>query len=115
MVNGDDQGEEADKEKGGTQNLRWADCEEDEGERQGAAEGEWHKSRKEQGIMWLDGSDEEQEGHGGSTGGERCEVCGRVEMWGEESEEQEERGGQGGEGARQKMPSEEDEEEVSGP
>ena len=30
-----------------------------------------HKSRKEQGIMWLDGSDEEQEGYEGSTGGER--------------------------------------------
>ena len=111
MVNGDDEGEEADEEMGGTRNLRWADCEEEEGERQGAAEGEWHKSRKEQGIMWLDGSDEEREGHGGSTGGERCEVCGRVEVWSEESEEQEERGGQGGEGARQKMPSEEDEED----
>ena len=111
MVNGNDEGEEADEEKGGTRNLRWADCEEEEGERQGAAEGEWHKSRKEQVIMWLDGSDEEREGHGGSTGGERCEVCGRVEVWSEESEEQEERGGQGGEGARQKMPSEEDEED----
>ena len=111
MVNGDDQGEEADKEKGGTRNLRWADCEEEEGEGQGAAEGEWYKSRKEQSIMWLNGSDEEREGHGGSTGGERCEVCGRVEVWSEESEEQEERGGQGGEGARQKMPSEEDEED----
>ena len=111
MVNGDDEGEEADEEKGGTRNLRWADCEEEEGARQGAAEGEWHKSRKEQGIMWLDGSDEEQEGHGGSTRGERCEVCGRVEVWSEESEEQEERGGQGGKGARQKMPSEEDEED----
>ena len=110
MVNGDDEGEEADEEKGGTRNLRWADCEE-EGARQGAAEGEWHKSRKEQGIMWLDGGDEEWEGHGGSTGGERCEVCGRVEVWSEESEEQEERGGQGGKGARQKMPSEEDEED----
>ena len=97
MVNGDDEGEEADEEKGGTRNLRWADCEE-EGARQGAAEGEWHKSRKEQGIMWLDGGDEEWEGHGGSTGGERCEVCGRVEVWSEESEEQEERGGQGGKG-----------------
>ena len=61
MVNGNDEGEEADEEKGGTRNLRWADCEEEEGERQGAAEGEWHKSRKEQGIMWLDGSDEERE------------------------------------------------------
>ena len=30
MVNGDDEGEEADKEKGGTRNLRWADCEEEE-------------------------------------------------------------------------------------
>ena len=110
MVNGDDEGEEADEEKGGTRNLRWADCEE-EGAGQGAAEGEWHKSRKEQGIMWLDGGDEEWEGHGGSTGGERCEVCGRVEMWSEESEEQAERGGQGGKGARQKMPSEEDEED----
>ena len=103
--------EEADEEMGGTRNLRWADCEEEEGARQGAAEGEWHKARKEQGIMWLDGSDEEREGHGGSTGGERCEVCGRVEVWNEESEEQEERGGQGGKGARQKMPSEEDEED----
>ena len=111
MVNGDDEGEEADEEKGGTRNLRWVDCEEEEGARQGAAEGEWHKSRKEQGIMWLDGSDEEREGHGGSTGGERCEVCGRVEVWSEENEEQEERGGQGGKGARQKMPSEEDEED----
>ena len=36
MVNGDDEGEEADKEKGGTRNLRWADCEEEEGVRQGA-------------------------------------------------------------------------------
>ena len=99
MVNGDDEGGEADEGKGGTRNLRWADCE--EGARQGAAEGEWHKSRKEQGIMWLDGSDEEREGHGGSTGDERCEVCGQVE----------ERGGQGGKGARQKMPREEDEED----
>ena len=47
----------------------------------------------------------------GSAGGERCEVCGRVEVWSEESEEQEERGGQGGKGARQKMPSEEDQED----
>ena len=85
LVNGDDEGEEADEEKGGTRKLRWADCEEEEvGARQGAAEGEWHKARKEQGIMWLDGSDEEQEGHGGSAGGERCEVCGRVEVWSEE-------------------------------
>ena len=43
--------------------------------------------------MWLDDSYEEQEGHEGSTGGDRCEVCGRVEVWSEESEEQEERGG----------------------
>ena len=51
MVNGDDEREEADEEMGGTRNLRWADCEEEEGgARQGAAEGEWHKSRKEQGI-----------------------------------------------------------------
>ena len=64
MVNGDDEGEEADEEKGGTRKLRWADCEE-EGARQGAVEGEWHKARKEQGIMCLDGSDEEQEGHCG--------------------------------------------------
>ena len=62
---------------------------------QGAAEGEWHKASKEQGIMWLDGSDEEQEGHEGSAGGERCEVCGRVEVWSEESEEQGGRGEQG--------------------
>ena len=45
MVNEDDEGDEADEEKGGTRNLRWADC-----------------------------SDEEWEGHGGSTGGDRCEV-----------------------------------------
>ena len=96
MVNGDDEGEEADKEKGGTRNLRWADCEEEEGARQGAAEGEWHKSRKEQGVMWLDGSDEEQEGYEGSAGGERCEVCGRVEVWSEECKEQKGRGEQGG-------------------
>ena len=56
--------------------------------------------------MWLDGSDEEQDE--GSARGERCEVCGRVEVWSEESEEQKERRGQGGEGVRQKMPSEED-------
>ena len=31
MVNGDDEGEEADEEMGGTRNLRWADCEEEEG------------------------------------------------------------------------------------
>ena len=61
--------------------------------------------------MWVDGSDEEQEGRGGSAGGERSEVCGRVEVWSEEIEEQEERGGQGGKGARRKMPSEEDEED----
>ena len=61
MVNGYDEGEEADEEKeGGTRKLRWADCEEEVGARQGVAEGEWHKARKEQGIMWLDGSDEEQ-------------------------------------------------------
>ena len=96
----------------GTRKLRWADCEEEEeGARQGAAEGEWHKARKEQGIIWLDGSYEDQEGHEGSAGGERCEVCGQLEVWSEESEEQEERGGQGGEGVRQKMPSEEDEED----
>ena len=82
--------EEAVEEKEGTRKLRWADCEEEEGARQGAAEGEWHKARKEQGIMWLDGSYEEQEGHEGSAGGERCEVCGRLEAWSEESEEQEE-------------------------
>ena len=83
--------EEAVEEKEGTRKLRWADCEEEEeGMRQGAAEGEWHQARKEQGIMWLDGSYEEQEGHEGSAGGERCEVCGRVEVWSEESEEQEE-------------------------
>ena len=88
--------EEAVEDKEGTRTLRWADCEEEEeeeGARQGAAEGEWHKARKEQGIMWLDDSYEEQEGHEGSTGGDRCEVCGRVEVWSEESEEQEERGG----------------------
>ena len=88
--------EEAVEDKEGTRKLRWADCE--EGARQGAAEGEWHKARKEQGIMWLDGSDEEQEGHEGSAGGERCEVCGRVEVWSEESEEQEGRGEQGEQG-----------------
>ena len=75
-------GDKGGKGHEGTRNLRWADCEE-EGARQGAAEGEWHKSRKEQGVMWLDGSDEEREGHGGSTEGERCEVCGRVEVWSE--------------------------------
>ena len=31
MVNGDDEGEEADEEKEGTRKLRWADCEEEEG------------------------------------------------------------------------------------
>ena len=105
-------GDKGGKGHEGTRKLRWADCEEEEeGVRQGAAEGEWHKARKEQGIIWLDGSYEDQEGHEGSAGGERCEVCGQLEVWSEESEEQEERGGQGGEGARQKMPSEEDEEE----
>ena len=44
----------------GTRKLRWADCDEEVGARQGVAEGDWHKARKEQGIMWLDGSDEEQ-------------------------------------------------------
>ena len=110
-------GDKGGKGHEGTRKLRWADCEEEEeGARQGAAEGEWHKARKEQGIIWLDGSDEDQEGHEGSAGGERCEVCGRLEVWSEEvwseeSEEQEERGGQGGEGARQKMLSEKDEED----
>ena len=69
---------------------RWADSEEEAEEvRQGAAEGEWHKARKEQGIMWLDGSDKEQDGQEGSARGrgERCEVCGRVEVWSEVSEE----------------------------
>ena len=31
MVNGEDEGEEADEEKGGTQKLRWEDCEEEVG------------------------------------------------------------------------------------
>ena len=101
VVNGDDEGEEAGEEKEGTRKLIRADCEEEEeeGARQGAAEGEWHKARNEQGIMWLDGSDEEQEGHEGSAGGERCEVCGRVEVWSEVSEEEGrgEQGEQGGE------------------
>ena len=75
IVNGDDEGEEADEEKEGTRKPRWADCEEEEEEaRQGAAEGERHKARKEQGIMWLDDSDEEQEGQEGSAGGERREA-----------------------------------------
>ena len=39
MVNGDDEGEEADEEKGGTRKLRWADCEEEAGARQGVARG----------------------------------------------------------------------------
>ena len=54
--------------------------------------------------MWLDCSDEEQEGQEEAAGerGERCEVwkdrvSGRVEMWSEESEEQ---GGQRGRGER---------------
>ena len=84
--------EEAVEEKEGTRKLRWADCEEEEGARQGAAEGEWHKARKEQGIVWLDGSYEEQEGHEGLAGGERCGVCGRVEVWSGECKEQEGRG-----------------------
>ena len=54
-------GEDGGKGHEGTRRLRWADCEEEEeGARQGAAEEEWHKARKEQGIMWLDGSYEEQ-------------------------------------------------------
>ena len=77
--------QEAAEEKEGTRKLRWADCEDEEGVRQGAAEGEWHKARKEQGIMWLDGSYEEQEGHEGSARGVRC-----VDEWVEESEDQEE-------------------------
>ena len=105
-------GDKGGKGHEGTRKLRWADCEEEEeGARQGAAEGEWHEAKKEQGIIWLDGSYGDQDGHEGSAGGERCEVCGRLEVWSEESEEQEERGGQGGEGVRQKMPSEEDEED----
>ena len=88
-------GEDGGKGYEGTRKPRWADYEEEERARQGAAEGEWYKARKEQGIMWLDGSYEEQEGHEGSAGGERCEVCGQLEVWSEESEEQEERGGQG--------------------
>ena len=44
---------EAVEEKEGTRKLRWADCEEEEGARQGVTEGEWHKARKEQGIVWL--------------------------------------------------------------
>ena len=76
-------GDKGGKGHEGTRKLRWADCEEEEeGARQGAAEGEWHKARKEQGIIWLDGSDEDQEGHEGSAGGERCEVCGRLRRCG---------------------------------
>ena len=67
-------GEDGGKGHEGTRRLRWADCEEEEGARQGAAEGEWHRARREQGIMWLDGSYEEQEGHEGSAGGERCDI-----------------------------------------
>ena len=92
----------------GTRKLRWADCEEEVGARQGVAEEEWHKARKEQGIMWLDGSDEEQEGREGSAGGERCEVCGRVEVWSEEQEE--EKRGQGK--SKQEEQEEEKQEEV---
>ena len=55
-------------------------------------------------VEMMQKEDEEQEAHKGSARSERCEVCGRVEVW---CEEQEERRGQGGEGARQKMPSEE--------
>ena len=77
--------EEAVEEKEGTRKLRWADCEEEEGARQGVTEGEWHKARKEQGIMWLDGSDEEPERHEGSAGGERPgEARGEKEMKEEE-------------------------------
>ena len=46
MVNGDDEGEEADEEKKATRKPRWADCEEEEEARRGAAEGEWHKARR---------------------------------------------------------------------
>ena len=103
-------GDKGGKGHEGTRNLRWADCEE-EGARQGAAEGEWHKSRKEQGVMWLDGSDENGKDMEDQlkVRGVRC-----VDEWrcgARESEEQEERGGPGGEGARQKMLSEEDEED----
>ena len=75
--------EEADKEKESTREPRWADSEE---------EGE-EEARKEQ----YGGSDEDQEGHERSAGGrgERCEVCGRVEVWSEESGEQEGRGERG--------------------
>ena len=46
MVNGDDEKEEADEEKGGTRKLRWADCEEVAGARQGAAEGGGAEGKK---------------------------------------------------------------------
>ena len=40
-------GDKGGKGHEGTRKLRWADCEEEEeGARQGAAEGEWHKARK---------------------------------------------------------------------
>ena len=96
MMKGDDEGEE-DEEKKGTRRPRWADWDGEEEARQGTSEGKWHKARKEQGIIWLDGSDEEHEGQEGSAGGrgERCEVrnervSGRVEVWNEENEESKE-------------------------
>ena len=46
-------GEVGGKGHEGTRKLRWADCEEEEEGARGAAEGEWHKARKEQGIFLV--------------------------------------------------------------
>ena len=95
-MKGDDEGGEADEEKKGTRRPRWADWdgEEEEEVRQRATEEDWHKTRNGQGIVWLDYSDEEEEGEEEAAGGrsERCEVwkervSGRVEMRSEENEE----------------------------
>ena len=76
-VNADDEAE-ADDEKEGTRKPRWADCEEgEEKARQGAAEGDWHKARKKQGIMWLDGRDQLEE----KVKGVRCGRRQQVDEW----------------------------------
>ena len=71
MMKGYDEGGEVDEERRGARRPIWADWDdkEDAEVRQGVSEGKWHQARKEQGIMWLDGSDEEQEGQEGSAGG----------------------------------------------
>ena len=82
MMKGDDEVGE-DEEKKGSRRPRSADWDRVEEVRQGTSEGKWHKARTEQGSIWLDGSDEEQEKQEGSAKekGERCEVRKEESKW----------------------------------